>query len=354
MTTRKSGYVSQVTFLPANIKTKLISMTGKGKSGSCMHTQQGISSLRTKILFCILAVHTLLRFAPPCDGKTPDAGFSLPEDMVEVRFNYRTYNELIVLAVTINDSIKANLILDTGCRNVLLFRKRFERLLGTLPNYDVRFSGLGNQPPLKGKLALNNKISIHTIVGKKIPIVILREKNLFTGSSKIDGIIGYDIFLRFEVEINSGRKQITFRSPEQAEIQGGYTKIPLTVEDTRPLVHSKIFFSGSDGASLDIMLDTGSALGLLIRSRDDVLFTDGQQHVLGKGLNGNVRGTVKWARRIVLETLEISIPEVRIYRSHWQTHGSVGMAVIKDYTLVLNYCKGYVGFKKSKVQKQFT
>ena len=102
------------------------------------------------------------------------------------------------------------------------------------------------------------------------------------------------------------------------------------------------------------MLDTGSVLGLLIRSKNGGLFADRPPLILGKGLNGNVRGTVVWARKMVIETLEISIPEVKIYRSDWHTHGSVGMAVIKDYTLVLNYCKGYVGFKKLKLEKQLT
>ena len=319
-----------------------------------IYSRQSITALRSGILYCILAVHTLLRFAEPCEGKTPDAGFSLPEDAKEVRFHYRNYNDLIVLPVTINDSIKVNLILDTGCRNVLLFGKRFEHILETLPKYDVRFSGLGERPPLTGKLALNNKVSIHTIVGKKIPIVILREKSIFLGNSNIDGIIGYDIFIRFEVEINSAKEQITFRSPEHAQIQSDHTKVSLTIEDTRPFVRSKIFFSNSDEASFDMMLDTGSVLGVLIRSNKGNFLNDASKQILGKGLNGNVWGTAKWAQKMVLETFVITIPEVNIYRSDWHSHGSIGMAIIKDYSLVLNYCKGYVAFKKLKIANSLT
>jgi hypothetical protein len=295
-------------------------------------------------------VHTILRFAEPCEGKTPDAGFWLPENVDEVRFHYRNYNDLIVLPVTINDSINVNLILDTGCRNVLLFGKRFEHMLETLPKYDVRFSGLGESAPLTGKLALNNNVSIHAIVGKKIPIVILREKSLFMGNSDIDGIIGYDIFIRFEVEINSAKKQITFRSPEQAQIQGDHTKVPLTIKDTRPLIRSKIFFSNSDQASFDIMLDTGSVLGVLLRSNKKNFLDDASRQILGKGLNGNVWGTAKWAQKMILETFEIIIPEVKIYRSDLHIHGSVGMAIIKDYSMVLNYCKGYVALRDLKLK----
>lgn len=319
-----------------------------GVPAVAMHT------IRTRILLCILGVHTLLRIAHPCEGKNPEAGFFLPANNAEVTISYMTYNDLIVLPVTINNGIKVNLILDTGCRNVLLFGKRFEKLFGTLPNREVRFSGYGERPPLTGKLSLENEVSIHTIVGKRIPIVILRDKNLFSGNSNIDGIIGYDIFIRFEVEVNSLRKEITFRSAYLTENLVGYTRIPLKVEDTRPLVQSRIFFSERDEINFDLMLDTGSALGLFIRSSDNVLLAQAPKQMLGKGLGGNVKGTLRGAKKIVLEKLEINIRDASIYGSMYYTSGSVGMQIIKDYAFVLNYCKGYAWFKKMHSQKKLT
>jgi hypothetical protein len=326
-------------------------MLSKGRLTIYRDPQLEIASTRRRILFCILIIHTLLRIAYPCNGKIPDAGFSLPENIQEATFNYNTYNNLIVLPVTINDSIKVNLILDTGCRNLLLFGKKFEKLFETLPNHSVSFSGLGERPPLSGKLSLDNEVAIHSLLGKKIPIVILANKNLFFGRPNIDGIIGYDIFIRFEVELNALKKQIKFRPADQAATPNDYTIVPLTIDDTRPLIQSKIFLADRDGTYYDIMIDTGSALGLLLRSNDEAFFAEQPQHVLGRGLNGNVRGIVKWARKLILETFEINITRVEVSRSNWHTHGSIGMAIIKDYIIVLNYCKGYAGFKKSKAQK---
>lgn len=314
-------------------------------------SQVQTASARRRIIFSILVMHTLLRIAYPCDGKTPDAGFSLPENTLEATFNYNTYNNLVVLPVSINDSIKVNLILDTGCRNLLLFGKKFEKLFETLPNHPVSFSGLGERPPLTGKLSLDNKVEIHSLVGKKIPIVILANKNLFTGRRNIDGIIGYDIFIRFEVELNALKKQIKFRPADQAGIPNDFTIVPLTIEDTRPLIQSKLFLSDLNGTDYDIMIDTGSALGLMLRSKDEALFAEQPQHILGRGLNGNVSGIVKWAQKLILETFEINIGHVEVSQSDWHTHGSIGMAIIKDYSIILNYCKGYAGFKKSKTQK---
>ena len=56
------------------------------------------------------------------------AGFSLPEDVSEVSLKFQSIRNLIVLLVVINDSIQVNLILDTGCRNLVLFGKRFQKL----------------------------------------------------------------------------------------------------------------------------------------------------------------------------------------------------------------------------------
>ena len=299
---------------------------------------------KTGVLSIILFFYLVTTSA----GKPSDAGFSFPENTVEIKFRFSIYKNLIVLPVTINDSIRVNLILDTGCRNLLLFGKRFERLFKTLPDHKVRFSGLGEKPPLTGKLALNNKVSIHSLLGQEIPVIIVQGKSLFGERTEIDGIVGYDIFIKFEIEFDASRQLIKFRPAESAEIAPGFTRIPLRVEDSRPLIQSTIFFSAPDATDCDIMLDTGSALGLLLKSRDEKYFSELPKQILGKGLGGNVTGTVRAASSLSLETFEIHISSVGIWWSEHHSHGSVGMDIMKDYSVVLNYCKGYAGFKKTQ------
>jgi hypothetical protein len=38
---------------------------------------------------------------------------------------------------------------------------------------------------------------------------------------------------------------------------------------------------------------------------------------------------------------------VGIIRSPWHNYASLGMEVLKGYSIVLNYCKEYIGFKKN-------
>jgi len=275
------------------------------------------------------------------------AGFSLPDDVSEVSLKFQTIRNLIVLPVVINDSIKVNLILDTGCRNLVLFGKRFQNLFQTTPNQKVQFSGLGDGNPIQGKLSLNNKVSIQAVIGEKIPVVIVAEKNLFSSYAGIHGVIGYDIFIKFEIELDPVHQVITFRPASSSELSNEYEKIPLVIEDSRPLIKSQVFFKDSDGLPCDLMLDTGSSLGLLMKTTDLEKFPGGNERkILGRGFNGKVVGFETIASKLILSTFEISAITAGITYSAWHNYASVGMDVMKDYTVVLNYCKAYAGFKK--------
>lgn len=281
-------------------------------------------------------------------ASAPRAGFFLPDNVRQVTFRFNNYKNLIVLPVVINDSIAVNLILDTGCRNILLFGKRFEKLFKVEPYQKIRVAGLGEGASLHGKVYLENKVSMHDVLGEKIPIVVVANQNLFAKNSNVHGIIGYDILIKFEIEFNLTTRLITFRPAATAEIPSDYIKIPLRIEDCRPLIVSTIFFRGQEGHVSDLMLDTGSALGLLLKTTDAKKFFNGiSKKILGYGLNGGVMGNEVTTDKIILETFEIIRPMMAgIIWSAYHNYGSVGMEIMKDYVIVLNYCKAYVGFKQ--------
>ena len=275
------------------------------------------------------------------------AGFFLPDDVSEVTIRFQSKNNLIILPVVINDSLKVNLILDTGCRNLILFGKKFQRRLKTEPDRKIAFSGLGKGTGVVGKLSLNNKVSISTVIGKSIPVVLIPQPNLFAEFPNIHGVIGYDIFVKFEIEINPLKQLISFRPASTAILSQEYQKIPIRVEDSRPFVQSQIFLTDGDAQPYDLMLDTGSSLGLLVKtSRTKKLPNHKDARILGRGFNGSIIGIETTTKKILLNTLEISSLHAGIIYSEWHNYASLGMEVMKDYSVVLNYCKSYAGFKK--------
>src|SRR5690348_6702860 len=130
----------------------------------------------------------------------PD-GFHLPDSIKEMTLRYRSVHNLIVLPVTINDSVTVNLILDTGCRNLVLFGKKFQKLMRSENGRPIQFSGLGSGRPVVGNVSLSNKVSIYQVLGEQIPIVVVGSRNILNSYRDVDGVIGFELFLKFEIEL---------------------------------------------------------------------------------------------------------------------------------------------------------
>ena len=275
------------------------------------------------------------------------AGFFLPEDVPQVVFRYKTVNSLVILPVFINDTVRVNLILDTGCRNLVLFGKKFQKRFKAEQDKKVQFSGLGAGDAITGQLSLNNKVSIGAVIGENIPLVLVSKQNVFAAYPNIHGVIGYDIFVKFEIELNPRKQLITFRPAANAMLDEQFEKIPIRIEDSRPIISSQIFFSGSHPESCDLMIDTGSSLGLLVKTSDVKRISNlNTKMKLGRGFNGPVMGATMTAEKLLLHTFEVSAINASITYSDWQNHASVGMDIMKNFIVVLNYCQGYAGLRK--------
>jgi len=302
-----------------------------------------------KAFFRILTLQAALILLSITVWSSPTkAGFYLPDSVQSVTLKYKLVNNLILLPVTINDTINLNLILDTGCRNLVLFGKRFQKLFTMQPGSRVQFSGLGEGNPVYGKLSLGNTVVLGEAIGNQIPVVVVPEQNLFGSYTQVHGVIGYDIFTKFEVELNPVLKEITLRPAATADLASNYNRVPIRIEDSRPLINCEVVLTKDHKHLCDLMIDTGSSLGLLLKTTEIENFEDqGSTTVLGRGFNGLIEGIKTNTKRLVLQDMVIESLATGIIHSTWHNYASIGMDVLKEYTVVLNYCKGYAGFRKA-------
>jgi hypothetical protein len=139
---------------------------------------------------------------------------------------------------------------------------------------------------------------------------------------------------------------ITFRPAQTATLSDDYNLIPIRVEDSRPIIKSSISLLGHE-ESLDIMIDTGSSLGLLLKNNEGYrLFNGRSTTILGRGLNGLIEGINLNAEGVKLDEFLLTRVPVGVIHSAWSGIPSIGMGVLRDYSVVLNYCKGYIGLKR--------
>jgi len=292
-------------------------------------------------------LQTIVLLLYTCCYGSPNSGFCLPDSVKELTVKFISVRNLIVLPVTINESITVNLILDTGCRNLVLFGKNFADLLQTDPAREIQFSGLGSGKPLKAKLSLNNTVGIGDITGHQLPIIVVSEKNLFTGLKNVQGIIGYDVFLKFEIEINSANRTITFRPGSTAMLPAGFAAIPLAIVDSKPVMSAAKFYGKSTVVEFDLIIDTGSSLGILLMTTQPDVFNPGlPQSVIGQGLNGLMTGYETVLRKMDIDGFEFPTVRIGVIEADDTNHASIGMDILKDYIVIINYCKAYAGFRR--------
>jgi hypothetical protein len=169
---------------------------------------------------------------------------------------------------------------------------------------------------------------------------------VFSNYRNIHGVIGYDIFLKFEIELNARENMITFRPAFKSKVPPGYTQIAMQVVDAKPMMNSEIIVSKKIKGAYDLMIDTGSSLGLLLKTTDISVFDHlRKQNVLGIGFNGPITGYETVADQLSISGFEINSVPTGIVSSPYHNNGSIGMEILKNYIVILNYCKAYACFK---------
>lgn len=275
----------------------------------------------------------------------PGPGFTLPDSVGEFSLTYMTVDHLIVLPFVINDTVQVNLILDTGCQTLILFGKRYEKVLDVVPDFRVAFSGMGSGKPAVGKVSLRNKVSMGPVKGVQIPIVVVPGKRILRHHMKVDGLIGYDIFTRFEIEVHPIRQEIVFRPAFNRTLPCDYNFIPLSLAHHRPTIAATLTFSQSDISS-EMLVDTGSTLSVLVKSSDKERLTrEGKPEILGMGINGIIEGARTVAGRLLLHDYVATDVPAAVTYSPWHDYSSIGMGFLKDYSVIINFVQGYMGLR---------
>src|SRR5690606_8013317 len=154
-----------------------------------------------------------------------------------------------------------------GCQTLILFGRRFEKVFDLVPDFRVTFSGIGTGDPAVGSVALDNTITMGPILGDQLPIIVVPGKHIFRQHLRVDGLIGSDLFTRFEIEIHPSRHEIVFRPAFHRTLPSVYLHILLRLASDRPSIAATFGLPENNKVS-EMLIDTGSSLYVLLASSD--------------------------------------------------------------------------------------
>jgi hypothetical protein len=169
---------------------------------------------------------------------------------------------LIFLQVRVNNKAPLWFILDTGA-GVSILKEKQAQSLGL--KLETREQVLDGMPHAKGiRLGLTGT----ELLDQTIFVAPTESLEPSVGRA-VDGILGFDLFQRFVVEIDYAARRLRLFETADYLYQGAGESIPLIIEDNTPFVRATITQPLSNSAEGQFLIDTGASGALNVFKRFD-------------------------------------------------------------------------------------
>ena len=297
-------------------------------------------------------------------------GFTLASGKKKVEIPIEIYNNLIVVPVVLNGALPLKFILDTGVRTAILTEKTFSDILNLSYSRKYTISGPGGEQIIDAYITNNVSLELPGVSGRGHALLVLGQDYLelrnYLGTD-VHGILGYELFSRFIIEVDYDKKMLTFMLPKNFRKKRKFQSIPIKIEDTKPYVTTSIVLSDGTQLSAKLLVDSGASHGLMLEPTSDtriVVPSEVVSSVIGRGLGGEITGKVGRIQSLKLGTYEIkhviaNFPDPNSYFDSLklgatQRNGAIGGEVLSRFTVIFNFPDEEIYLKKnSSFKKKF-
>ncbi|UOK41275.1 MULTISPECIES: PDZ domain-containing protein [Flavobacterium] len=284
--------------------------------------------------------------------------FDSDKDMIVIPFTF--VDNLIIMPVEINGT-KLNMLLDSGSEPSIIFSFPENDTIQLYNTKKIKISGLGNEELAEGIFSDKNTANVSGYINKQFDLLVILDENLNFSSRigiPVNGVLGYSFFKNNVIEIDYQKKKVTIYKDrkilEKSRVKS-FTQLPINVVNDRAYLNVKAKLDGKE-FDLKLLVDTGLGDGLWLFENGEIKSNSNYfEDVLGEGIGGTVFG-----KKSRLEELEfakfkfksplVSYPDTASYKQLQlvtSRNGSLGGAMLKRFTMIMDYSGGQLYLKKS-------
>ena len=289
------------------------------------------------------------------------AGFQM-KDNDRIMIPFQLVNNIIILPVHLN-GVSLSFILDSGVGHTLLFSTDDQSV-----NFNqvrkMRFNGLGGSNEVEGLASANNHLSIgddYTDTNHTIYIVLNEDFNFSAHLGvSVNGIIGYDFFKNYPVEIDYvARKIYIYRDIHAVRnIESRFDSLPFTLENNKPYTEVEIYVNDTY-VPVKMLLDIGNADAVWIFPEVIPGFHFQSPEIedyLGRGFNGDIRGSrgrihsLKMGDHVLYKPIA-AMPDLRSIAYIATVNGragSIGAEILSRFRIIMDYSGKTFYYKKNR------
>jgi hypothetical protein len=278
------------------------------------------------------------------------------------KIRFLLINNIIIMPVELNGA-ELSFVLDTGVSRPILFNLVNSDSLQIKNIETVYLRGLGGGGSIKGLRSKGNILKIGDAINVNQDVSVVFDNSInFTPrlGVPVHGIIGYDIFKDFVVEINYNSKYIRLHRPEtfKYKTSSKWKTLPINLYNKKPYLDAEVRIK-SDIMPVKLLIDSGGSDALWLFEDDslgimppeDLYFDD----FLGKGLSGSVYGKRSKAENFKVssfsfDNVNVAFPDslsLSTARSYKDRNGSISGYLLKRFNIFLDYKGGKIQLKKN-------
>lgn len=271
----------------------------------------------------------------------------------KLTIKFKTASNLIIIPVNINDSDTLNFILDTGVRYPIITELPFVNKLNLNYMMPVKIKGLDDGEGLTAYRSGNNSLQIKGLTARNQEVQMVIDENFQISHMlgiPVHGLIGFNLFKDYVVEIDYGNEKLTLHRPEYYKYRDRSRDIimPLHFDGNKPFVRTTIVTDDMKEVPVKLLVDTGASDALWLAEHSDERINLPVNHVqtfLGRGLSGDLYGTKGridglWVGPLVLPQPIVAFPDSELMEqliSSNDRNGTIGAEILRRFFVTVDY-----------------
>jgi hypothetical protein len=316
----------------------------------------------------ILSVSLIIGCCAVSLGGAPDVRFASGKSALNIPI--KIFNNHVYLQVSVNNAKPLWFLLDTGADYII--NLRHARTLGLKLNPGGQTTGIGEgyadyfftenvSFTLPGVTFAHEKFAVMSLenveeCSTKINVDLQGKVTWRTQAAKgdeaqpIDGVLGYEFFRLFVVEIDYAAKSINLYDPKSYHYQGKGERIPLEVRQKKIYIRAPITASGRPPINGLFMIDSGSATALMLNSpfvaQNKLLPPRDQTTPFSNcGIGGESRTQIGKLAEIRLGNIKLESPVTMFSQAangalaNPDHSGTIGSAILRRFKVVFDYSR---------------
>ncbi len=296
----------------------------------------------------LLAIILYIFSFPGLSANEGVSGFQFERNRRSVMMPIEVRNNLAVVPVYIQEHGPFYFILDTGVRTTILTEPMLANMLGLDFTEFIYIYGLGGEGIVEAVLSTDVDIRLPGIRGENMNLIVIPEDILNFSEVfgfPVYGIIGYDFFKDFAVEINYANERMrVYREPDY-RIRRKSHVVPMQLVNGKPYVEVALVGHSGDTLTTNLLLDLGASHPIYLNRSYMSMSDKTISGFLGKGIGGNLMGEIGRIDKFIIGDAQIKEPLVFYPDAEFlvlndqeiEWEGLIGGAIISRFNIIIDY-----------------